>query len=130
MTHPQQTYFKNIVTKEAIAHHELLLHLPQYFKLYLKVSVKEIFNVFFNFVCCKCVVFAKRRVKLIVWLFMSNISVRLIDWSLTLFSTIFLSYHGSQFTYSCVSWLCHTSNTHNDLSKQLAAFPHRLFVHW
>ena len=44
--HPQHTHFKNIVTNEAVAHYELLLHLPQYFKLYLKVSVKEIFNKF------------------------------------------------------------------------------------
>ena len=54
----------------------------------------------------------------------------LIDWGLTPFSIIFQSYHGGQFTYSCVSWLSHTSNTHNNLSKQLAAFPHRLLAHW
>ena len=40
------TFQKNNVTKEAIAHYELLFHLPKYFKLYLKVSVKEIFNKF------------------------------------------------------------------------------------
>ena len=38
----------------------------------------------------------------------------------------FSSYHCDQFTYSCVSWFSHTSTPHNILSKQLAAFPHRL----
>ena len=41
---------------------------------------------------------------------------------------IFQSYHGDQFTYSCVSWFSHTSTPHNILSKQLAAFPHRLLA--
>ena len=50
----------------------------------------------------------------------------LIDWGLTPFLTISQSYHGSQFTYSCVSWFSHTSTPHNNLPKQLAAFPHRL----
>ena len=42
------------------------------------------------------------------------------------FSTVFPSYHGNQFTYECVSWFSNTSTPHNILSKQLAAFPHRL----
>ena len=50
----------------------------------------------------------------------------LIDWGLMPFSTIIQSYHGGQFAYSCVSWLSHTSNPHNNFSKQLATFPHRL----
>ena len=54
----------------------------------------------------------------------------LIDWGFTPFSTICQSYHGGQFTYTCVSWLPHTSKPHNKLLKQLAAFPHRLFAHW
>ena len=50
----------------------------------------------------------------------------LIDWGLTPFSTISQLYHGRQFTYSCISWFSHTSTPHNNLPKQLAAFPHRL----
>ena len=50
----------------------------------------------------------------------------LIDWGLTPFSIIVQSYHGDQFTYSCVSWFSHTSTPHNIFSKQLAAFPQRL----
>ena len=50
----------------------------------------------------------------------------LIDWGLTPFLTISQLYHGGQFTYSCVSWFSHTSTPHNNLPKQLAAFPHRL----
>ena len=54
--------------------------------------------------------------------------LRLIDWGLMPFPTFVQSYHDSQFTYSCVSWLSHTSYRHNNLSKQLAAFPHRLLA--
>ena len=54
----------------------------------------------------------------------------LVDWGLTPFSTLLQSYHGGQFTYSCVSWLSHTSTQHSILYKQLAAFPHRLLAHW
>ena len=50
----------------------------------------------------------------------------LIVWGLTPFLTISQSYHGGQFTYSCVSWFSHTSTPHNNLPKQLAAFPHRI----
>ena len=41
-----------------------------------------------------------------------------------------INMHGQLKTYSCVSWLPHISNPHNKPSKQLAAFPHRLFTHW
>ena len=34
--------------------------------------------------------------------------------------------YGGQFTYSCISLFSHTSTPHNNLPKQLAAFPHRL----
>ena len=50
----------------------------------------------------------------------------LIDKGLMPLPTIFQSYHGNQFTYSCVSWLSNTSTPHTILSKQLAAFPQRL----
>ena len=50
----------------------------------------------------------------------------LINWGLTPFSTICQSYHGGHFNYSCVSWFSRTSARHNILSKQLAAFSHRL----
>ena len=50
----------------------------------------------------------------------------LIDWGLTPFLSISQSYHGGQFTYSCVSWFSYTRIPHNNLPKQLAAFPHRL----
>ena len=50
----------------------------------------------------------------------------LIDWGLTPFLTISQSYLGGQFTYSCVSWFSQTSTPHNNLPKQLAAFPYRL----
>ena len=50
----------------------------------------------------------------------------LIDWGVTSFLTISQLYHGCQFTYSCISWFSHTSTPHNNLPKQLAAFPHRL----
>ena len=33
----------------------------------------------------------------------------LTDYGLTPFSTIVQSYHGGQFTYSCISWLSNTS---------------------
>ena len=52
----------------------------------------------------------------------NNLNCWLIDLGLTPFSTIFQSYHGDKFTYSCVSWFSHTSTPHNILSKQLAAF--------
>ena len=29
-----------------------------------------------------------------------------------------------------VSWLSHTNTSYNILSKQLAAFPHKLIAHW
>ena len=45
----------------------------------------------------------------------------LIGWGLTPFLTISQLYHGGQFTYSS-----HTSTPHNNLPKQVAAFPHRL----
>ena len=41
-----------------------------------------------------------------------------------------VSYHSSQLTYPCVSWLSHTSTPHNTLSKQLAAFPHKQLANW
>ena len=50
------------------------------------------------------------------------------NWGITQISTIFQSYHGDQFTYSFVSWLSHTSNSHNNLSKQQATFPHWLLA--
>ena len=50
----------------------------------------------------------------------------LIDWGLTPFIIFFQSYHGDQFTYSCVSRLSYTSTQPNILSKQLAALPYRL----
>ena len=50
----------------------------------------------------------------------------LIEWGLTPFLTISQLYHVGQFTYSCISWFSHTSTPHNNLYKQLAAFPHRL----
>ena len=49
---------------------------------------------------------------------------------LTPFSTFVQSYHVDLFTYLCVSWYSHTSPIHRSLSKQLAAFPHRLLAHW
>ena len=54
----------------------------------------------------------------------------LIDWGLTPFLTISQLYLGGQFTYSCISWFSHTSSPHNNLPKQLAAFPHRLSPRW
>ena len=50
----------------------------------------------------------------------------LIDWGLTPFLTISQLYQGGQFAYSCISWFSHTGTPHNNLPKQLAAFPHRL----
>ena len=50
----------------------------------------------------------------------------LIGWGLTPFLTLSQSYHSGQLIYSCISWFSHTSTPHNNLSKQLAAFPHRL----
>ena len=50
----------------------------------------------------------------------------LIDWGLTPLLTISQLYHVGQFTFSCISWFSHTSTPHNNLPKQLAAFPHRL----
>ena len=52
--------------------------------------------------------------------------IELIEWGLTPFLTISQLYHGGQFTYSCISWFSHTSTPHNNLPKQLAAFPQRL----
>ena len=53
--------------------------------------------------------------------------VRLIDWlGFNAAFNFVSSCQGDQFTYSCVSWYSHTSTPHNILSKQLAAFPHRL----
>ena len=49
----------------------------------------------------------------------------LIDLGLTPFLTILKSYHGDQFTYSCVHG-SHTSTPHIILSKQLATCPHIL----
>ena len=34
--------------------------------------------------------------------------------------------YGGQFTYTRISWFSHTSTPHNNLPKQLAAFPHIL----
>ena len=45
-------------------------------------------------------------------------------------STIFQSYHSDKFSFSCASWLSSISTPHNILSKQLAAFQHRLLAHW
>ena len=42
----------------------------------------------------------------------------LIDWGLTPLLTISQLYHGSQLTYSCISWFSHTSTPHNNLPKQ------------
>ena len=56
----------------------------------------------------------------------------LIDWALTSFLAISQLYHGGQFTYSCVSWFSYTSNPHNNLHKQLAAWLlwHIVLDHW
>ena len=45
---------------------------------------------------------------------------------LTPFLTISQSYHGGHFTYTRISLFSNTSTPHNNLPKQLAAFPHRL----
>ena len=50
----------------------------------------------------------------------------LIYWGWTPFLTISQSYHSGQFTYTRFSWFSHTSTPHNNLPKQLAAFPKRL----
>ena len=48
------------------------------------------------------------------------------------FNAVFLtfsqSYHGGQFTYSCVSWFSHTTTAHNNLSNWLVF--HINLVHW
>ena len=44
------------------------------------------------------------------------------------FNAVFNTF--SVISYSYVSWFSHTSNPHNILSKQLAAFPHRPLAHW
>ena len=56
----------------------------------------------------------------------ADASYWLIDWGWTPFLTISQSYHGGQFTFTRFSWFSHTSTPHNNLPKQLAAFPQRL----
>ena len=56
------------------------------------------------------------------WLNTSNLTDWLIVWCLTLFSTLFQLYHGSQCTYPCFPVGPLSSTPHNILSKPLAAF--------
>ena len=99
-------------------------HLSQCFQHNLKIVLSCIYNyvrlfgidvLCWSFVVCVQVVFVGKD---------------LIDWGLTLFSTILQSYHGNQFTYLYVSWLSHARTSNNNLSKQLTAFPHSLIAHW
>ena len=64
-------------------------------------------------------------------IYSSRVKLFLIDWiEFNALSTIWQLNHGGQFTYSCNSWLSHTSTLHSSLSKQLTASPRRLVPHW
>ena len=50
----------------------------------------------------------------------------LIEWCLTLISTVFQLHRGGQFTFTCFPGVLLTSAPHNVISKPLAAFPHNI----
>ena len=55
-----------------------------------------------------------------------------VDWLIGVkrrFQQFLTLYHGSQFTYSCISWFSHTSTPPNNLPKQLLLF-HIYLAHW
>ena len=62
--------------------------------------------------------------------FLASLTEKRLIGVLTPCSTMFQSYQNSQFTNACLSSLSHTSNTHNNIYKQLTAFPHILLAHW